>query len=120
MYKDAETSLRKSDRLGDRAAVYLVIDRSYLMKNYFTDGTVQRLSDQILSLSAHLDDDGKVPVGAASSPAECTPSRVAACSAAPRPSSTSHSAPTRAASPSCTTPWGTPHYPPDNSGLPIR
>ncbi|MDH2391601.1 AAA family ATPase [Streptomyces sp. HNM0663] len=102
MYKDAETSLRKSDRLGDRAAVYLLVDRSYLMKNYFTDGTVQRLSDnQILSLSAHLD-DGKVLVGAASSPAECTPSREAACSAAPRPSSTSHSAPTRAASPSCT------------------
>ncbi|MGW0881365.1 hypothetical protein [Streptomyces sp. NPDC002671] len=77
------------------------------MKNCFADGTVQRLSDQILSPSAHLDDDGKVLVGAASSPAECTPSREAACSAAPRPSSTPHSAPTRAASPSRTTPWGT-------------
>jgi hypothetical protein len=75
MCKDAETSLRKSDGLGDRAAVYLVIDRSCLMKNYFTDGTVQRWSDRILSLSAHLDDDGKVPVGAASSPAESTLTR---------------------------------------------
>ncbi|MGW1783878.1 VWA domain-containing protein [Streptomyces sp. NPDC002143] len=84
MYKDAETSLCTSDRLDDRAAVYLVIDRFYLMKNFFADGTVQRLSDQILSLSAHLDDDGKVPVGAASSPAGCTPSREAACCAAPR------------------------------------
>ncbi|GHB82467.1 hypothetical protein GCM10010306_091330 [Streptomyces umbrinus] len=116
----ARSSLRKRDGLGDRAAVYLVIDRSYLMKNYFTDDTVQRLSDRILSLSAHLDDDGQVPVGAASSPAECTPSREAACSAAPRVSSTSHSAPTRAASPSCTTAWGTSLLPPDNSGLRIR
>ncbi|GHG22895.1 VWA domain-containing protein [Streptomyces filamentosus] len=63
MYKDAETSLRRSDRLGGRAAVYLVIDRSRSMADFFTDGSVQRLSDQILSLSAHLDDDGKVPVG---------------------------------------------------------
>ncbi|MFJ6438247.1 VWA domain-containing protein [Streptomyces sp. NPDC091416] len=63
MYKDAETSLRKSNRLGGRAAVYLVIDRSLSMEPYFADGSVQRLSDQILSLAAHLDDDGKVPVG---------------------------------------------------------
>ncbi|MCQ9179090.1 VWA domain-containing protein [Streptomyces sp. IBSBF 2953] len=116
----ARSSLRKSGGLGDRAAVYLVIDRSYFMKNYFTDGTVQRLSDQILSLSAHLDDDGKVPVGAASSPAEYTPSREAACSAAPRVSSSSHSALTRVASRSCTTPWGTSLLPSDNRGLPIR
>ncbi|MGW0868914.1 VWA domain-containing protein [Streptomyces sp. NPDC002740] len=117
----ARSSLRKSDGFGDRAAVYLVIDRSYLMKHYFTDGTVQRLSDRFLSLSAHLDDDGKVAVGAASSPAECTPSRETACPAAPRTSSTSHSAPIGAASPSCTTPRGTSLLPPsDNSGLPIR
>ncbi|WP_078965688.1 VWA domain-containing protein [Streptomyces aureocirculatus] len=32
------------------------------MEHYFANGSVQRLSDQILSLSAHLDDDGKVPV----------------------------------------------------------
>ncbi|MEU2354553.1 VWA domain-containing protein [Streptomyces misionensis] len=63
MYKDAETSLRESDRLGGRAAVYLVIDRSLSMTDFFNDGSVQRLSDQILGLSAHLDDDGKVPVG---------------------------------------------------------
>ncbi|WP_328694366.1 VWA domain-containing protein [Streptomyces phaeochromogenes] len=117
----ARSSLRKSDRLGNRAAVYLVIDRSHLMKDYITDGTVQRLSDRILSLWAHLDDHGKVPVGTASSPAECTPPREAACSAAPRASPTSHSARTRAAPPSCTTPWGTSRLPPpDNSGLPIR
>ncbi|WP_330351908.1 VWA domain-containing protein [Streptomyces sp. NBC_00582] len=63
MYKDAETSLRDRDLIGRRAAVYLVIDRSLSMKPYFGNGTVQRLSDQILSLSAHLDDDGTVPVG---------------------------------------------------------
>ncbi|MFK0179676.1 hypothetical protein ACIQVR_27320 [Streptomyces xanthochromogenes] len=76
------------------------------MKNYFTDGTAQRLSDQIPSLPAHLDDDGNAPVGAASLPAGCAPSPEAAYSAAPRPSSTWHSALTRAVSPSCTTPWG--------------
>jgi hypothetical protein len=63
MYKDAETSLRESQRLGGRAAIYLVIDRSFSMKDYFNNGSVQRLSDQILSLSAHLDYDRKVPVG---------------------------------------------------------
>ncbi|MFJ8752315.1 VWA domain-containing protein [Streptomyces sp. NPDC102441] len=63
MYTDAETSLRKVDLIGGRAAVYLVIDRSISMRDYFTSGAVQRLSDQILSLAAHLDDDGKVPVG---------------------------------------------------------
>lgn len=63
MYKDAGTSLRKADLIGRRAAVYLVVDRSYSMKKFFKNGAVQRLGDQILSFSAHLDDDGKVPVG---------------------------------------------------------
>ncbi|MFD4475877.1 VWA domain-containing protein [Streptomyces sp. NPDC058471] len=39
------------------------MDRSLSMEHYFANGSVQRLSDQILSPSAHLDDDGKVPVG---------------------------------------------------------
>ncbi|MFI1408759.1 hypothetical protein ACH4Y0_02290 [Streptomyces sp. NPDC020707] len=41
MTRAALSSLRKSDGLGDRAAVYLVIDRSYVMKNYCTDRTAQ-------------------------------------------------------------------------------
>ncbi|ATM24773.1 hypothetical protein SMD44_p10274 (plasmid) [Streptomyces alboflavus] len=62
MYKDAGDSLRKQDLIGTRAAVYLVIDRSLSMEGYYLNGTVQRLSDQILSLTAHVDDDGIVQV----------------------------------------------------------
>ncbi|MEU7156104.1 hypothetical protein AB0A98_06615 [Streptomyces chrestomyceticus] len=121
MYKGVETSLRKSDRLGGCAAVCLVLNGSHLVKNYSTYDPVQRLSDRTLSLSAHLDDDGKVPANAASSPTECPPSGEAACYAPPKPWSTSHSVPTGAAPPSCTTPWGTySYYRPDNSRLPIR
>ncbi|MGW1796375.1 vWA domain-containing protein [Streptomyces sp. NPDC001984] len=61
-YKSAGISLRKHGLDGLRAAVYLVVDYSGSMKPYYNDGSVQALADRVLGLSAHLDDDGRVPV----------------------------------------------------------
>ncbi|MEU7055667.1 VWA domain-containing protein [Streptomyces sp. NPDC046197] len=61
-YKNAGVSLRKHGLEGLRAAVYLVVDYSGSMKPYYRDGSVQALADRVLGLSAHLDDDGRVPV----------------------------------------------------------
>lgn len=62
LYKNAAVSLRKNALEGERAAVYLVLDRSGSMRPYYRDGTVQHLAEQVLSLAAHLDDDGTVPL----------------------------------------------------------
>ncbi|WP_030932985.1 vWA domain-containing protein [Streptomyces sp. NRRL S-646] len=62
LYKSAGVSLRKHGLDGLRAAVYLVVDYSGSMKPYYKDGSVQALADRVLGLSAHLDDDGRVPV----------------------------------------------------------
>ncbi|MFF8944998.1 vWA domain-containing protein [Streptomyces sp. NPDC014864] len=62
LYKSAGVSLRKHGLEGLRAAVYLVVDYSGSMKPYYKDGSVQALADRVLGLSAHLDDDGRVPV----------------------------------------------------------
>lgn len=60
--KTAKVSLEKAGLTGQRAAVYLVLDRSGSMRKYYRDGTVQQLAEQALGLSANLDDDGTVPV----------------------------------------------------------
>jgi hypothetical protein len=62
LYKSAGVSLTKHGLDGQRAAVYLVVDYSGSMKPYYKDGSVQALADRVLGLSAHLDDDGTVPV----------------------------------------------------------
>ncbi|MEU1307537.1 VWA domain-containing protein [Streptomyces cinnamoneus] len=62
LYKSAGVSLRKQGLAGQRAAVYLVLDRSGSMRTYYKDGTVQHLAEQALGLAANLDDDGVVPV----------------------------------------------------------
>ncbi|MEV8591974.1 VWA domain-containing protein [Streptomyces sp. NPDC052012] len=62
LYKTAGVSLAKHGMDGVRAAVYLVVDYSGSMKPYYKDGSVQALADRVLGLSAHLDDDGTVPV----------------------------------------------------------
>ncbi|MFJ9411466.1 vWA domain-containing protein [Streptomyces sp. NPDC101393] len=62
LYKSAGISLRKHGLDGERAAVYLVLDRSGSMRPYYQDGAVQHLAEQVLGLCAHLDDDGSVPV----------------------------------------------------------
>ncbi|GAA0350849.1 vWA domain-containing protein [Streptomyces blastmyceticus] len=60
--KTAAVSLEKQGLTGQRAAVYLVLDRSGSMREYYKNGTVQHLAEQALGLSANLDDDGTVPV----------------------------------------------------------
>ena len=62
LYKSAGVSLHRNGMEGVRAAVYLVVDYSGSMKPYYDDGSVQALADRVLGLSAHLDDDGRVPV----------------------------------------------------------
>ncbi|MEU4873582.1 VWA domain-containing protein [Streptomyces sp. NPDC021608] len=62
LYKRAGASLAEHGLDGQRAAVYLVVDYSGSMKPYYQDGSVQALADRVLGLSAHLDDDGRVPV----------------------------------------------------------
>ncbi|MEU5592132.1 VWA domain-containing protein [Streptomyces sp. NPDC020298] len=62
LYKSAGASLARHGLDGLRAAVYLVVDYSGSMKPYYADGSVQALADRVLGLSAHLDDDGRVPV----------------------------------------------------------
>ncbi|MFE3635340.1 vWA domain-containing protein [Streptomyces sp. NPDC059168] len=61
-YRTAGISLRKHGLDDLRAAVYLVMDHSGSMRPYYRDGSVQALADRVLGLSAHLDDDGRVPV----------------------------------------------------------
>ncbi|KUN03856.1 toxic cation resistance protein [Streptomyces yokosukanensis] len=61
-YRSAGMSLAKHGLDGLRAAVYLVVDYSGSMRPYYKDGSVQALADRVLGLSAHLDDDGRVPV----------------------------------------------------------
>ncbi|WP_405743290.1 VWA domain-containing protein [Streptomyces sp. NBC_01525] len=62
LVKSAAATLDKHGLTAQRAAVYLVLDRSGSMRNYYKDGTVQHLAEQALGLSANLDDDGIVPV----------------------------------------------------------
>lgn len=61
-YRSAGVGLRAHGLDGLRAAVYLVLDHSGSMRPYYQDGSVQALADRVLGLSAHLDDDGRVPV----------------------------------------------------------
>ncbi|MDI3389781.1 VWA domain-containing protein [Streptomyces sp. B-S-A8] len=61
LYKRAGVSLAKHGLDSARAAVYLVLDYSGSMRPYYKDGTVQALAERVLGLSAHLDDDGRVP-----------------------------------------------------------
>ena len=60
--KTAAVSLEKSGLTGQRAAVYLVLDHSGSMLPFYGNGSVQRLAEQALGLSANLDNDGTVPL----------------------------------------------------------
>ncbi|GLF98209.1 VWA domain-containing protein [Streptomyces yaizuensis] len=60
--KKAALSLDKHGLTGQKAAVYLALDRSGSMRDHYRDGSVQYLAEQILGLARNLDDDGSVPV----------------------------------------------------------
>lgn len=60
--KKAAVSLNKAGVSGERAAVYLVADRSGSMSRFYATGAVQHLAEQVLGLSVNLDDDGIVPL----------------------------------------------------------
>lgn len=62
LVKAASVSLIKHGLSSERAAVYLVLDHSGSMQPYYANGSVQRLAEQALGLSANLDDDGAVPL----------------------------------------------------------
>jgi hypothetical protein len=62
LYKSAKVCLDKQGLVGERAAVYLVVDHSGSMRPFFRDGSVQALAERVLALAAHFDDDGVVPV----------------------------------------------------------
>jgi len=47
---------------GGGLAVYLVLDHSLSMKPFYANGDVQRITEQVLALSAEIDSDGQVPV----------------------------------------------------------
>ncbi|MGW7710912.1 VWA domain-containing protein [Streptomyces sp. NPDC054771] len=54
--KAAGISLTKAGLEGQRAAVQLVLDHSGSMSTFYEAGAVQRLAEQVLALSVHLDD----------------------------------------------------------------
>ncbi|MFG2862774.1 VWA domain-containing protein [Streptomyces sioyaensis] len=62
LIKSAAAVLDKHGLATQRAVVYLVLDRSGSMRNYYKDGTVQNLAEQALGLSARFDEAATVPV----------------------------------------------------------
>lgn len=58
----AEAALANGGVTGRRAAVYLILDHDYSMKELYESFAVQAFAERVLALSVNLDDDGTVPV----------------------------------------------------------
>ncbi|WP_210746792.1 VWA domain-containing protein [Nocardia speluncae] len=59
---EANRALANTGMDGRRAAVYLILDHSYDMRELYESFTVQAFAERILALAVNLDDDGTVPV----------------------------------------------------------
>ncbi|MFF7680956.1 VWA domain-containing protein [Actinacidiphila glaucinigra] len=60
--RQAGHALQGAGLNGKRAAVYLILDHDYYMKDFYESFAVQAFAERVLALSANLDDDGTVPV----------------------------------------------------------
>ncbi len=60
--RQAGHALTQTGLAGRRAAVYLVLDHDWHMKELYESFAVQAFAERVLALSANLDDDGTVPV----------------------------------------------------------
>lgn len=61
-YRQAAQAIDAVGLTGARAAVYLVLAHSWQEKDYYENRTMQAFAEKVLALSAHLDDDGTVPL----------------------------------------------------------
>ncbi|MEV0688200.1 VWA domain-containing protein [Nocardia sp. NPDC050378] len=60
--RQAGQVLSRSGLTSYRAAVYLVLDHDYDMKDLYESFAIQAFAERVLALSVNLDDDGVVPV----------------------------------------------------------
>ncbi|WP_037910942.1 VWA domain-containing protein [Actinacidiphila yeochonensis] len=60
--RQAGHALARTEAAGRRAAVYVVLDHDWSMRELYESFTVQAFIERVLALSVNLDDDGIVPV----------------------------------------------------------